>query len=69
MHMYGVAEGEAREVDVRQLPAEIESLVERGATQVSVWGGLYATDGLCHNANRGTYGHECGKPAEWLGMG
>jgi len=28
---------------------------------------LYATDGLCHNANHGTYGHECGKPAVWLG--
>jgi hypothetical protein len=28
---------------------------------------LYATDGFCHNANRGTYGHECGKPATWLG--
>jgi hypothetical protein len=23
------------------------------------------TDGKCHNANRGTYGHECGKPATW----
>ena len=28
---------------------------------------LYASDGRCHNSNRGTYGHECGKPAEWLG--
>ena len=28
----------------------------------------YATDGLCHNANSGTYGHECGKPAVWLGI-
>ena len=28
---------------------------------------LYATDGKCHNAERGTYGHECGKPATWLG--
>lgn len=27
----------------------------------------YATDGKCHNANHGTYGHECGKPATWLG--
>jgi hypothetical protein len=27
----------------------------------------YATDGKCHNAQPGTYGHECGKPAEWLG--
>lgn len=26
----------------------------------------YATDGLCHNSNPGTYGHECGKPAEWV---
>lgn len=22
-------------------------------------------DGKCHNAQRGTYGHECGKPAMW----
>ena len=27
---------------------------------------LYATDGRCHNAEPGTYGHECGKPAVWL---
>jgi hypothetical protein len=27
----------------------------------------YATDGKCHNANHGTYGHECGKPATWIG--
>lgn len=27
----------------------------------------YATDGLCHNAEPGTYGHECGKPAVWIG--
>jgi len=27
----------------------------------------YATDGKCHNANVGTYGHECGKPAVWIG--
>jgi hypothetical protein len=27
----------------------------------------YATDGICHNANRGTFNHECGKPAEWIG--
>lgn len=27
----------------------------------------YARDGLCHNANDGTYGHECNKPARWLG--
>lgn len=27
----------------------------------------YAHDGLCHNAQRGTYGHECGKPATWIG--
>ena len=29
---------------------------------------LYATDGLCHNAEPGTYGHECSKPATWLGL-
>jgi hypothetical protein len=29
--------------------------------------GLYATDGKCHNAEPGTFGHECGKPATWLG--
>lgn len=28
---------------------------------------LYAVDGLCHNANSGSYGHECGRPADWLG--
>ena len=27
----------------------------------------YATDGKCHNSNPGTYGHECGKPAQWIG--
>ena len=29
---------------------------------------LYATDGWCHNAEPGTYGHECGRPATWLGL-
>lgn len=28
----------------------------------------YATDGLCHNAEPGTFGHECGKPATWIGV-
>lgn len=28
---------------------------------------LYATDGKCHNAQTGTYGHECGKPAKFVG--
>ena len=27
----------------------------------------YVTDGKCHNAQPGTYGHECGKPATWVG--
>ena len=27
----------------------------------------YATDAKCHNAQPGTYGHECGKPAIWVG--
>lgn len=27
----------------------------------------YATDGRCHNAEPGSYGHECGKPATWIG--
>lgn len=27
----------------------------------------YASDGKCHNANTGTYNHECGKPATWIG--
>jgi len=27
----------------------------------------YAGDGFCHNAQRGSYGHECGKPAEYIG--
>lgn len=29
--------------------------------------GLYAMDGKCHNAEPGTYGHECGKSAPWIG--
>jgi hypothetical protein len=28
---------------------------------------LYALDGVCHNAEPGTYGHECGKSAVWIG--
>ena len=28
----------------------------------------YASDGICHNAEPGTYGHECGKPAIWIGI-
>jgi len=27
----------------------------------------YESDGKCHNAEPGTFGHECGKPAEWIG--
>ena len=27
----------------------------------------YSSDGKCHNAQSGTYGHECGKPATWIG--
>lgn len=27
----------------------------------------YASDGKCHNANQGTYNHECGRPAVWIG--
>jgi len=27
----------------------------------------YDKDGKCHNAQAGTYGHECGKPAQWIG--
>ena len=27
----------------------------------------YANDGKCHNAEPGTYNHECGKPALWIG--
>lgn len=27
----------------------------------------YATDGKCHNSNAGTFGHECGKPADFIG--
>lgn len=27
----------------------------------------YATDGKCHNAEPGSFGHECGRPAEWIG--
>lgn len=27
----------------------------------------FATDGRCHNAEPGTFNHECGKPATWIG--
>jgi hypothetical protein len=27
----------------------------------------YPMDGKCHNAEPGTFNHECGKPATWLG--
>lgn len=27
----------------------------------------YAQDGKCHNAEPGTFGHECGAPATWIG--
>ena len=26
-----------------------------------------ATDGCCHNAQIGSFNHECGKPATWIG--
>lgn len=29
---------------------------------------LYATDGLCHDSEPGTFNHECGRPAKWLGV-
>lgn len=29
--------------------------------------GHYATDGKCHNSQPGTFGHECEKPAVWIG--
>jgi hypothetical protein len=29
--------------------------------------GAYATDGHCHNSEPGTYNHECGRPAIWIG--
>lgn len=28
----------------------------------------YATDGLCHNAELGTFNHECGRLATWIGV-
>lgn len=28
----------------------------------------YAADGKCHNAELGTWGHECGKQATWIGL-
>ena len=27
----------------------------------------YATDGKCHNCEPGTFNHECGQPATWIG--
>lgn len=29
--------------------------------------GALARDGRCHNAEIGTFGHECGQPADWIG--
>ena len=34
---------------------------------MSATSNLYAIDGLCHNAEPGTYSHECSKPAVWVG--
>lgn len=28
----------------------------------------YGKDGLCHNSEAGAFGHECGKPATWIGI-
>jgi hypothetical protein len=28
----------------------------------------YATDGKCHNSQPGTFNHECGAPAVWIGV-
>lgn len=28
----------------------------------------YASDGVCHNANRAWFNQECGRPADWLGI-
>lgn len=27
----------------------------------------YSEDGKCHNSEPGTFNHECGKPANWIG--
>ena len=27
----------------------------------------YSTDGRCHNAESGTFNHECGNPVTWVG--
>lgn len=27
----------------------------------------YETDGKCHNSQPGSFGHECGRPAAWVG--
>jgi hypothetical protein len=32
------------------------------------WTNPYAVDGRCHNAEPGTFNHECGAPAVWLGI-
>lgn len=36
-------------------------------SKIQTLSNLYAVDGFCHNANRGTYGHECNKHATWIG--
>lgn len=40
-----------------------DRVVGEGATMSN----RYATDGKCHNAQRGTFNHECGAPATWIG--
>lgn len=30
-------------------------------------GNSYATDGQCHNAEPGSFNHECRQPATWVG--
>jgi hypothetical protein len=42
-------------------------LVINRASSVAIAPNLYATDGLCHNSEPGTFGHECGKPARFIG--
>lgn len=54
-------------IDVYRVLASGKCTAEDRVETIAPGANLYAVDGLCHNAQIGTYGHECGKPATWIG--
>ena len=76
---YGRVTGKKPTVTIQNRTFTAESLLKvaiaapDGATRE--WNGTYedveintyATDRLCHNAEPGTFNHECGKPATFIG--